>query len=70
MSDQHKEEIEHHSPEEIIGILRSITKLSIVDDKLEACFENGCHPESIPSFIPKSFTRKLLELIEEHLRVK
>jgi hypothetical protein len=59
---------ERQSPEAIVGILHSITKLKLdkVGD-LDVWFDNGEHPEGIRSFVPGSFTKELLELIEEYL---
>ena len=58
---------ERHSPEKIIEILRSITKLEITKTgELDTWFDVS-YPESINSFVPGSFTRELLELIESHL---
>jgi hypothetical protein len=61
------EAIDRHSPEKIVEILHSITKLDIIGGELEVWFDNGEHSEVCTSFIPGSFTRKLLELIESHL---
>lgn len=59
---------DRHSPEKIIEILRSITKLELDSEGiLDVWFEGGESAESINSFIPGSFTRELLCLIEEHL---
>lgn len=60
--------MEKHSPEKIIEILRSIEKLSVDDGELDTLFvDSTSGPESISGFIPGSFTRELLELIEKHL---
>lgn len=56
-----------HSPEDIVKILHSITKLSVADGELDTWFEFDETPSGIRSFVPNSFTRKLLELIEDHL---
>jgi hypothetical protein len=56
-----------HSPEQIIEILRSIKYLSITDGELDTYFVDSEIPEGINSFIPGSFTRELLEMIESHL---
>ncbi|MCK9567424.1 hypothetical protein M0R72_00575 [Candidatus Pacearchaeota archaeon] len=59
---------DRHSPEKVIEILRSISKLEIDrEGVLDVWFEGGESAESIHSFIPGSFTRELLILIEEHL---
>jgi hypothetical protein len=59
--------IDRHSPEKIIEILRSITKLEITKiGELDIWFDQE-FPESVNSFVPGSFTRELLELIESHL---
>jgi len=59
---------DRHSPEKVIEILRSITKLEIDPEGfLDVWFEGGTSAESPNSFIPGSFTRELLVLIEEHL---
>ena len=59
---------DRHSPEKVIEILRSITKLEIDHEGvLDVWFEGGESAESINSFIPGSFTRELLVLIEQHL---
>jgi hypothetical protein len=55
------------SPEEIITILHSIRCVKIDCNELEAYFEESTIPETIPSFIPGSFTRELLELIDKHI---
>lgn len=52
---------------EIIRTLHSIKELSVAYDELEVQFDdciNGCH---ITAFKSDSFTRKLLELIEDEL---
>lgn len=59
-----------YSPEEIVGILHSIETLYVGDGYLEVRFKEtklDSGGESISSFIPGSFTRELLELIEDHL---
>lgn len=55
------------SSKEIIKILQSITNVSIEDGELDTWFEDCHFAESIHSFQPDSFTRKLLELIKEYL---
>lgn len=59
-------EREVHKSEKIIEILHSISKVK-VDGDLEVWFNQDEDPEAITSFIPGSFTRELLELIEKHL---
>jgi hypothetical protein len=56
-----------HSPEDIVKILHSINKLSVSDGELDTWFEFDEYPSGIRSFEHDSFTRKLLELIEDHL---
>lgn len=56
-----------HSPEKIVEILHSIKKFSIEDGELDTWFEDSQYPEGIRGFMPNSFTRDLLELIERHL---
>lgn len=54
--------------EEIIKILHSITKVEIDDcNNLDTWFDNDVVPSGINGFIPGSFTRELLELIEKHI---
>lgn len=53
------------TPEEIIKILKSIDNLVLDKDGCLEVFTNkGSHGEVITSFIPGSFTRELLTLIE------
>ncbi len=60
--------IEHYSPGLIVNILHSISKLKIDEfGELEAWFDDSQYPEVSTGFIPGSFTRELLELIERHL---
>ena len=56
-----------HAPEDIVKILHSINNLSVNDGELDIWFEIDEYPSSIHSFAPNSFTRLLLELIEDHL---
>ena len=56
-----------HSPEKIVEILHSIKNFSIEDGELDTWFEDSQYFEGIRGFIPNSFTRDLLELIERHL---
>ena len=64
--------VDGHSPEKIVEILHSITKVSLDESlELDTWFDgkvgNG-DIEGINGFIPNSFTRELLELIEKHLK--
>ncbi len=54
-------------PEDIVKILHSITELSIANGELDVWFDKNPNPSSPSSFVPESFTRDLLELIELHL---
>jgi len=56
-----------YSPEEIVRILNSIERVSVEDGELDIWFKDSNSPEGIRGFIPGSFTRELLELIEDHL---
>jgi len=56
-----------HSPEEIIQILHSISKLSTSDGELDTWFTDSQYPMVPREFVPGSFTRELLDLIEDHL---
>jgi hypothetical protein len=58
------------TPEDIVKILHSITKVEIDQGELDTYFEDDKNPSGIRGFIPGSFTRELLELIEEHLLKK
>jgi hypothetical protein len=53
--------------ESIVELLHSIKKLSVDGGYLEAWFDKDQYGSSITSFIPDSFTRDLLELIEYHI---
>lgn len=55
------------TPKEIVAILHSISSLDIVDDELEVYFDDDKYQSKITGFIPDSFTRQLLELIEDYL---
>ena len=60
--------MEKHSPQKIVEILHSIKELSVKDGELDVLFIDSTSGwESISGFIPESFTRQLLELIEGHL---
>jgi len=54
-------------PTDIIQVLSSIKKLSVDDGELKAEFENG-NIMVKQEFVRGSFTRELLELIEEYMR--
>lgn len=56
-----------YSVQDILSIMKSIKKVSLEDSGLETYFVDDPYPNSISSFIPGSFTRELLELIEKHL---
>jgi hypothetical protein len=60
-----------YTPETIVKILHSIKTLSMESGELETTFFNeGTAPDEIScirAFHPGSFTRELLELIEDHL---
>jgi hypothetical protein len=57
------------SSEEIVVILRSITKMSFDSTgDFDVWFDNDEHPSGIHEFMPDSFTRELLELIADHLK--
>jgi hypothetical protein len=56
-----------YSPEKIVEILHSVKKFSVKDGELDTWFQDSQYPEGIRGFIPGSFTRELLELIERHL---
>jgi len=57
------------TPEEIVKIMHSILEVDVDEGYVEVLFDDsGVYgPSNKNSFIPGSFTRKLLELIEEHL---
>lgn len=56
-----------HSKETILRILHSI--VDIDNEKgFDVMFEGEQNTESIHSFMPESFTHKLLNLIAEHLK--
>lgn len=53
---------------QILELLHSIDKLILEkNDDIEVQFKDENHPESLHSFVPGSFTRKLLELIEDNV---
>jgi hypothetical protein len=60
-------EMMRKTPEEIIKVLHSITKVKIDQGELDTWFDDDTIPSGIRGFIPNSFTRELLELIEVHL---
>lgn len=53
--------------ENTLELLHSIKRFSVADGFLEAWFEDDECSSSITEFIPGSFTRELLELIEDHI---
>lgn len=55
------------TPEQIIEILHSITKVSVKDKELDVWFNNDPNMSGLRGYIPGSFTRELLELIEWHM---
>jgi len=55
------------TPEEIVEILHSITKVSIEDGELILRQYSDQYPACIRSFIPGSFTHQLLKMIEDYL---
>lgn len=60
-------EVEKHSPEKIVEILHSIVKLEMDGNELNVYFDGDENVNVANSFLPQSFTRELLELIEDHL---
>lgn len=56
-----------HTVETVMDVLRSIQRVSVGGGYLETWFDEDEYGSSITSFIPGSFTRELLELIENHL---
>ncbi len=56
-----------YSSEDIVKILHSIKKFSVEDGELDTWFEDSEYAEGVRGFIPGSFTRELLELVERHL---
>jgi len=57
------------TPEEIVKIMYSILEVDVDKGYIEVLFDDsGVYgPSSKNAFVKGSFTRKLLELIEEHL---
>lgn len=55
------------TPEGIIQVLHSIVRVEMTETGLDTWFRGGTSSEAISGFVPGTFTRKLLELIEEHL---
>lgn len=53
--------------ENTLELLHSIKRLSVEGGYLEAWFEDDEYGSSITSFIPGSFTREVLELLEDHI---
>jgi len=57
-----------YTPKQIIQILRSIENISFdISGEMDIQFDGDLNSCVIHSFIPGSFTRELLELIEKHL---
>lgn len=54
------------SSQSMITIIGGIKSVSMVDSELEIRFNWDSNPYSIREFLPNSFTRKLLELMEKH----
>lgn len=68
MKNKNNSDCKKKSSKEIIEILNSIEKLSVEDGELDTWFKDSTTgPEAITGFIPGSFTRELLELIEKHM---
>jgi hypothetical protein len=57
-----------HNEAQIVDILHSISKVYLSNNELEIIFDKDTHASNIRGFQPKSFTRKLLQLIENHLK--
>jgi len=55
------------TPEDIIKVLHSITKLSVEDGQLDVFFDNSEEPMGISEFTSGSFTKELLMLIADYL---
>jgi len=56
------------TPEEIVKIMHSILEVDVDEGYIEVLFDDSVYgPSNKNSFVPGSFTRRLLELIEEHL---
>lgn len=53
--------------ENTLELLHSIKRISVEDGYLEAWFDDEEYGSSITSFIPGSFTREVLELLEDHI---
>lgn len=56
--------------EHIIKVLRSIKKISVKNGGLDVWQDDDAYPSVINSYIPESFTYKLLCLIETELLEK
>jgi hypothetical protein len=66
-TDELEKEKHSHSPEMIVKILHSITKLHIDEfGELEVWFDGEKNPSVSTAFSPGTFTRQLIELIEDH----
>lgn len=55
------------TPEEIVKILHSISEIRVTNEDTEVFFDDSPIAESISGFERGSFTRQLLEFIEEYL---
>jgi len=55
------------SSEEIITILTSLTKVSINDGELDVYFDGSDEACGVREFLPGSFTRELLEFIQDYM---
>jgi hypothetical protein len=58
---------EQNKAEHLLTILRSISNFSVKDKELDVWFDDGTNVSSIREFVSGSFTRELLQLIEDHL---
>jgi hypothetical protein len=56
-----------YTPEEVIEILHSIKKLSVKYGELDTWINDDKYSSRIQGYMPGSFTRELLELIQKHL---
>lgn len=55
------------TPEYILQILHSFTKIQVVDNEVEVLFGECTAPMASIEFISNTFTKDLIELIEYHL---
>ena len=53
--------------DDVINILNSITKISVENGELEVWLDDGDVPMTAVEFVPGSFYRQLLVLIESNL---